>query len=32
LAREVLCLPIHPFLARDDVERVAASVLELAGS
>lgn len=31
LAREVLCLPIHPFLKGPDVERVAASVLELAG-
>jgi dTDP-4-amino-4,6-dideoxygalactose transaminase len=30
LAREVLCLPIHPFLSPDDVERVAASVLALA--
>jgi dTDP-4-amino-4,6-dideoxygalactose transaminase len=30
LAREVLCLPIHPFLAAQDVERVAESVLALA--
>jgi dTDP-4-amino-4,6-dideoxygalactose transaminase len=30
LAREVLCLPIHPFLARADVERVAERVLALA--
>jgi len=30
LAREVLCLPIHPFLSAGDVERVAESVLELA--
>src|SRR5262245_13291731 len=30
LAREVLCLPIHPFLSPSDVERVADSVLELA--
>lgn len=30
LAREVLCLPIHPFLSATDVERVAESVLELA--
>jgi dTDP-4-amino-4,6-dideoxygalactose transaminase len=30
LAREVLCLPIHPFLAPNDVERVAESVLALA--
>jgi dTDP-4-amino-4,6-dideoxygalactose transaminase len=29
LAREVLCLPIHPQLARSDVERVAESVLAL---
>jgi dTDP-4-amino-4,6-dideoxygalactose transaminase len=29
LAREVLCLPIHPFLADSDVERVAESVLAL---
>ncbi|HVS12202.1 MAG TPA: DegT/DnrJ/EryC1/StrS family aminotransferase [Planctomycetota bacterium] len=31
LAREVLCLPIHPFLSDADVERVAEAVLELAG-
>jgi dTDP-4-amino-4,6-dideoxygalactose transaminase len=30
LAREVLCLPIHPFLSPGDVDRVAESVLELA--
>jgi dTDP-4-amino-4,6-dideoxygalactose transaminase len=30
LAREVLCLPVHPFLTRDDVDRVAESVLEIA--
>jgi len=30
LAREVLCLPIHPFLSPSDVERVAECVLELA--
>jgi dTDP-4-amino-4,6-dideoxygalactose transaminase len=30
LAREVLCLPIHPFLEPSDVERVAESVLALA--
>ena len=30
LARQVLCLPVHPFLAPGDVERVAAAVLELA--
>lgn len=30
LAREVLCLPIHPFLSRADVERVAERVLALA--
>ena len=30
LAREVLCLPIHPFLSRSDVERVAERVLALA--
>lgn len=30
LAREVLCLPVHPFLSAADVERVSASVLELA--
>lgn len=29
LAREVLCLPIHPFLSRAEVERVAESVLAL---
>lgn len=32
LAREVLCLPIHPFLSTADAERVAENVLELAGS
>lgn len=30
LAREVLCLPVHPFLAEADVERVIATVRELA--
>jgi dTDP-4-amino-4,6-dideoxygalactose transaminase len=30
LAREVLCLPVHPFLADDDVDRVAESVLDAA--
>jgi UDP-2-acetamido-2-deoxy-ribo-hexuluronate aminotransferase len=30
LAREVLCLPIHPFLADSDAERVAEALLELA--
>jgi dTDP-4-amino-4,6-dideoxygalactose transaminase len=30
LAREVLCLPIHPFLADGDVARVAETVLALA--
>lgn len=30
LAREVLCLPIHPFLSDGDVDRVAESVLALA--
>jgi dTDP-4-amino-4,6-dideoxygalactose transaminase len=30
LAREVLCLPIHPFLADAEVERVAESLRELA--
>jgi dTDP-4-amino-4,6-dideoxygalactose transaminase len=29
LAREVLCLPIHPFLSADDHERVIAGVREL---
>ena len=29
LAREVLCLPIHPFLQDGDVDRVAAAVREL---
>lgn len=29
LAREVLCLPVHPFLSNADVDRVAASTLEL---
>jgi dTDP-4-amino-4,6-dideoxygalactose transaminase len=27
LAREVMCLPVHPFLADDDVDRVAEAVL-----
>ncbi len=30
LAREVLCLPIHPFLSASEVARVAENVLELA--
>src|SRR5262245_61946045 len=30
LAREVLCLPIHPFLSAGDVDRVAENVLALA--
>lgn len=30
LAREVLCLPVHPFLADADVERVVEHLLELA--
>jgi len=30
LAREVLCLPIHPFLTPSDVDRVAETLLELA--
>lgn len=30
IAREILCLPIHPFLQQEQVERVIASVLELA--
>jgi len=30
LAREVLCLPVHPFLAPSDVDRVAEAVLALA--
>jgi UDP-2-acetamido-2-deoxy-ribo-hexuluronate aminotransferase len=30
LAREVLCLPVHPFLSEADVERVARTVLEAA--
>jgi dTDP-4-amino-4,6-dideoxygalactose transaminase len=32
LAREVLCLPVHPFLTEEQVARVARSVLELARS
>ena len=31
LAREVLCLPVHPFLDDEDVERVAAAVRAAAG-
>ncbi len=31
LCREVLCLPIHPFLSDGDTGRVAEAVLELAG-
>lgn len=30
LAREVLCLPVHPFLPREDIERVAAEILKRA--
>lgn len=30
LSNEILCLPIHPFLTPEQVERVASSVLELA--
>jgi len=30
LCREVLCLPVHPFLEPDDVERVIEAVLQLA--
>jgi len=30
LAAQVLCLPVHPFLTPEDVDRVAAAVLELA--
>lgn len=30
LSNEILCLPIHPFLTPEQIERVAASVLELA--
>jgi dTDP-4-amino-4,6-dideoxygalactose transaminase len=30
LAREVLCLPVHPFLRDDDVDRVAENLLEAA--
>lgn len=30
LAREVVCLPVHPFLSDADVDRVAEAVLELA--
>jgi len=30
LAREVLCLPVHPFLTDDDVDRVAESLLAAA--
>jgi dTDP-4-amino-4,6-dideoxygalactose transaminase len=32
LAREVLCLPIHPFLADADADRVAAALLGAAGA
>ena len=32
LAREVLCLPIHPFLTDADVDRVAERLSQLAGS
>ena len=30
LAREVLCLPIHPFLSTSDVDRVIESLRQLA--
>ena len=30
LAREVVCLPVHPFLSQSDVDRVCEAVLELA--
>jgi dTDP-4-amino-4,6-dideoxygalactose transaminase len=30
LAREVVCLPVHPFLSDSDVDRVAESVLQIA--
>lgn len=30
LAREILCLPVHPFLSNEDVDRVAECVLEAA--
>ena len=32
LAREVLCLPVHPYLSDADVDRVAHEVLALARS
>lgn len=32
LAREVLCLPVHPFLTDGDVDRVSAELLALAGA
>lgn len=32
LAREVLCLPVHPFLSDGDADRVAERVLALAGA
>jgi dTDP-4-amino-4,6-dideoxygalactose transaminase len=32
LCREVLCLPVHPFLSDDDVQRVIDGVQELAGN
>lgn len=32
LAREVLCLPVHPFLAEADVDRVSEALLALAGA
>jgi len=32
LAREVLCLPVHPFLSDGDVDRVAEELLALAGA
>ena len=31
LAREVLCLPVHPFLSDAEVDRVAAATLAAAG-
>lgn len=31
LASEVLCLPVHPFLSPEDVDRVASSLLEITG-
>ena len=31
LAREVLCLPVHPFLSDADVDRVSEALIEAAG-